>query len=208
LPFSTFRVAIPSLPGGSHSRTVSPPGFDYPPDDVSLASPSPVCFTRTALVGFSPSEVFPPADPMCLSTHGCPLNIPRRGLHARSTAVRDNAVFQAFIPAGVRSIGGTQLSVARARSSLGVSPSRGHLLSVTLTPSRSLPSQASSLLRPRTIQRSLPRVLTTGQFAFPSRDRYPPQGSCTLLRSTRASEKALLWKHVGTRPKQAFRPPR
>jgi hypothetical protein len=83
----------PFLPGSSHSRTVPPPGFGYPPDGFSPAAPSPVCFAGTALIGFHPSKVSPPANPARLSAFRCPPGIHCPGLHGRSPAVRDSVAF-------------------------------------------------------------------------------------------------------------------
>jgi hypothetical protein len=143
-PFSTFCAAIPFvMPESSHSRTVPPLGFAYPPDGFSPATPSPVYFAGTALIGFCPSKDSPPADPVRLSASRCPPGIHCPGLHGLSPAVRDSVAFWALLPAGTRCYGGTQLSVARARSSPGLSPPRGPHPHASAAPSHDLPSRTS-----------------------------------------------------------------
>jgi hypothetical protein len=157
-----FRPTAPAAPqslvsANSRPRTVPPSGFAYPHDGFRRASPGPVCFAGTALLGFSLRR-FPllpirdasrrPAAHMAFDALVC----------AANCASHPPAAYWALIPAGVRCRGGTQLSVARARASLGLFPPRGPRPSATTAPSRDLPSRASPAPR-RTVAPAAPQGL-------------------------------------------------
>jgi len=88
-PYSTFNAATPFFCPPFRPRTVPPPGFGYPPGGSGVASPSPVYFAGTALVGFRPSKGSLPADSIRLSAGRCPLNgSPPRSARTRQCSPR------------------------------------------------------------------------------------------------------------------------
>lgn len=170
-------MSAPLCAHGLPPRAAPPPGFDYPPGGLRRTPHSPVCFAGTALQGFCPPEVSPPADPIRFSTDRCPPDIPRPG-NATEAAPSGRCCLLGFHP-GKDALPPTRTVRCDPRPLLPWAfPSPG---TSSVHAGRALARPPLSSFAAATLP-TLPlltRVFAMNGLAYPSRDRRPPRGSCT-----------------------------